>query len=196
VAEPLANLLRGRLSDINEAREIMPVFTDWGVWDSGIWVHSLGCSLWTLLGSRLGFVATSEAPAPARGRYAFVGLDVRSDSIWFDRALREPRLLLEFERYGGLIDASKLLGKVKNLLLAHHRWAESAELLVLAYWTNGLASLPQHSELVNVLREGFETPARERVYGTEASLLFFQFVMREDRDGLLHLTEIIERGLL
>lgn len=174
----------------------MPILTDWGVQDSGIWVHSLGCSLWTLLGSRLGFVSTSEAPAPARGPYGFVGVDVRSDSVWFDRESREPRLLLEFERYGGLIDAGKLSGKVKNLLLAHHRWAEAAELLVLAYWTNGLASLPQHSKLVRVIREGFDTPARERVYGSsEVSLLFFQFVMREDRDGLLRLTEIIERGL-
>jgi hypothetical protein len=175
----------------------MPVLTDWGVQDSGVWVHSLGCSFWTLLGARMGFVATSEAPAPALGTYRFIGVDVRSDSVWFDRESREPRLLLEFERYGGLIDAGKLLGKVKNLLLAHHRWGETAESLVLTYWTNGLASLPQHAELVRVLRQGFETPARERVYGSsKASLLFFQFVMREDRDGLLRLTEIIERGLL
>jgi hypothetical protein len=174
----------------------MPTLTDWGVRDSGVWVHSLGCSLWTVLGARLGFVATSEAPAPARGPYGFVGVDVRSDAVWFDRESRETRLLLEFERYGGLTDAGKLLGKVKNLLLAHHRWGETAELLVLAYWTNGLASLPQHSELVRVLRQGFETPARERVFGSSrASLHFFQFVMREGRDGLLRLTEIIERGL-
>lgn len=197
MAEPLVETLRGRLSGLGEVREIMPVLTDWGVQDSGVLVHSLGCSFWTLLGARMGFIATSEVPAPALGAYRFTGVDVRSDSVWFGRESREPRLLLEFERYGGLLDAGKLLGKVKNLLLAHHRWGETAELLVLAYWTNGLASLPRHAELARVLRQGFETPARERVYGSsKASLLFFQFVLREDQDGLLRLTEIIERGLL
>ena len=196
MAKSLAETLRERLADLDEARAIMPILTDWGVQDSGIWVHSLGCSFWTLLGARLGFIAASEAPAPAHGSYSFVGVDVRSDSVWFNRESREPGLLLEFERYSGLIDAAKLSGKVKNLLLAHHRWGETADLLMLAYWTNGLASLPMHSELVRILRQGFETPARERVYGSsKGSLLFFQFVMREDRDGLLRLTDIIERGL-
>lgn len=136
-------------------------------------------------------------PAPKQGRYAHVGDDVRSDSVWFDSTTRYPLLIAEFERYNGFVDKTKLEGKVNNLLLAQHRWNETAELLMLAYWTKGLVSLPEHAKLEQIIKRGFETQAKERVRGCiKGKLVFFHFVMRAHRDGLLKLSQIIQRGTL
>ena len=194
--ESLPTALRESLASLEVARELLPLWTDWGTRDSGLWIHSLGCTFWTALGRRLGAVAVSEAPAPSEERFANVGGEVRSDSIWFSTATRQPEVLVEFERYSGSRDFEKLAGKVRNLLLAHHRWGEAAEILVLAYWTKGLASLPQHSELVRIVREGFEMPTKQRVFGSaKGELLFYQFVMLEDEKSLLRLSEIYPRGV-
>jgi hypothetical protein len=196
MAESLDKVLRKRLCSLDIAREIMPIWTDWGAKDIGVWVHSLGCAFWTALGQKLGYVALSEAPTLPQGQYADAGTGVRSDSLWFDRETRKPKLILEFERYVGIGDSEKLMGKVQNLLLAHHRWEETSEILVLAYWTKGLASSPQHSSLSKAIREGFETESKQRVQGSyKGQILFFQFVMHEEKDGVLRLHEIIERGV-
>lgn len=195
MAERLDEVLCINLRSLDLAREMMPIWTDWGKEDSGVWIHSLGCAFWTALGQRLGYVALSEAPTPIEGPYAGIGAGVRSDSLWFDRDTRKPKLILEFERYVGMNDREKLMGKVENLLLAHQRWEEMAEILVLAYWTKGLASPPHHASLLKIIREGFETESKQRVRGSyKGQILFFQFVMHEDKDGVLRLHEIIQRG--
>jgi hypothetical protein len=95
----------------------------------------LGISYLTLLGDRLGYVSVTEVPAPCTGKYAYVGNDIRSDAVWFNRLTKEPSAITEFERYSGKEDNLKLENKAKNLLLAYHRWSVKAELLILAYWT-------------------------------------------------------------
>lgn len=196
LTERVESIIATELQNFQTA-EILPILTDWGVQDEGVCIHSLGVTFLTILGHRLGYVAVAEMPAPKQGKYAHVGDDVRSDSVWFDRASRYPLLIAEFERYNGFVDKTKLEGKVNNLLLAQHRWNETAELLMLAYWTKGLVSLPEHAELGQIIKRGFETQAKERVFGCmKGKLVFFQFVMRETRDGLLHLAQIIHRGTL
>ncbi len=188
-----ALMTTGQLAPIDAARELLPIWTDWGVQDSQVWVHSLGVSFWTLRGRQLGHVAMCEAPAPAGAPHSEVGF--RLDSIWIDRRTQRPLLLAEFERYEGQQDAAKLSGKVQNLLIAHRRWDETASILTLSYWTKGLATLPPHAEFQRMFRDGFITAARERVMGSvKGQLLFFQFVLSEGQDNRLRLTHIIPRG--
>jgi hypothetical protein len=169
------------------------MWTDWGVRDAGHLVHSLGCTLLTAVGRDLGFAAISEVPAPRAGALAHVLEDVRSDSVWFDRRTRRVTLLAEFERYAG--KQKDLSPKVEALLLAQHRWAADDATLLLAYWTLGLVTVPDHESLRAVVRGGFNAMGGVRVPGNpRAKLVFYQFVVRAGQDGLCRLENIIPRG--
>lgn len=181
-----------QIGNLETAQELVPIWTkDWGVKDRGVLIHSLGVTYLTLLGNRLNYVSVTEVPAPYQGKYARVGNEIRSDAVWFDRITQAPIAIAEFERYSGKEDNLKLENKVKNLLLAHHRWSVKAELLILAYWTKKLTS--SNSKLHRIIHQGFVTPAGENITGSRTSKLFlFQFVMRENRD-LLYLADILTR---
>ncbi|MGD1917964.1 MAG: hypothetical protein ACFCAD_03205 [Pleurocapsa sp.] len=84
--------------------------------------------------------------------------EIRSDAVWFDRITQAPIAITEFERYSGNEDNLILEDKVKNLLLAHHRWSVKAELLIMAYWIKKLTSPPQNSKLQQIIHQGFVTP--------------------------------------
>lgn len=169
------------------------MWTDWGVRDAGHLVHSLGCTLLTAVGRDLGFAAVSEVPGPREGVLPNVDQDVRSDSVWFDRVSRQPVLIAEFERYAG--KQKDLSPKVETLLLALRRWKSPTATLVLAYWTVGLVTLPDHEGLRGIARAGFQTPGGVRVPGEpNARLVFYQFVVRAGQDGLLRLENIFRRG--
>jgi hypothetical protein len=179
---------------MRQARELFPLLTTAGLPDGT--VHSAGISLLTALGQTLGYEAYCEMPAPRKGRYAYVGDDVRSDSAWFDRGTARPALLAEFERYSGPTDEGGLMAKVKNLLLAHHRWGEMPECVVLAYWTKSLRDLPDHDALAAVYRRGFQTRAMEPVDGTPAGALsMYQFILKETDPGCWRLDQVKERGV-
>ncbi len=182
-----------QISNLETAKELLPIWTDWGVEDRGVLIHSLGVTYLSLLGNCLGYVSVTELPAPCAGEYAYVGNDIRSDTVWFDSLTQAPFAITEFERYSGKEDNLKLENKVKNLLLAHHRWLAKAELLILAYWTKRLISCPQSLKLQKIIKQGFTTTAGEKVAGSKTSKLFlFQFVMREDHD-LLYLADILTK---
>lgn len=177
------------------AQQLLPIWTDWGTADVSCSIHSLGISFFTLLGQTLGYVSVSEFPVPRRGQYAGTGDDVRCDSIWFDRQTRSPFLIVEFERYTSTADQRKLEGKVANLLLAHHRMHDLPRWLILAYWTEGLASLPNHSQFYQIIRQGFETSGSLRIPGTQqGQLLCLQFINKPDPQRLLKLIQIVQRG--
>src|SRR5262245_16690482 len=108
------------------ARKLVPSWIN-GFEDYSCTIHSAGVSFWSAMGYEFGYESYSELPAPQNGPYAFVGTDVRSDSVWFDRSSGEPVTIVEFERYSGIIDAPKLAHKAGNLLLAHHRWEQRAK---------------------------------------------------------------------
>lgn len=171
----------------------LPMWTQWGVRDVGHLVHSLGCTFLSAAGRDLGFASVSEAPAPRQGSLVQVEEDVRSDSVWFDRNTQRVVLIAEFERYAG--KQKDLSPKVETLLLAHHRWGCENGTLLLAYWTVGLVSLPDHDNLRGIVTGGFSAMGGVRVPGNpQAKLIFYQFVVRAGRDGLLRLESILRRG--
>jgi hypothetical protein len=177
------------------ARSAFPVWVERGLPDYSLTLHSAGMSYWAALGHHLGFSGLAEFPAPQAEPFGHVGDDVRCDSTWFDRQTHCPVLLAEFERYEGKLDCPKLQAKVENLLLAHHRWQQSARYLVLAYWTKGLTDLPQHEELRHRFRTGLITRAMEDVPGSATGeILFFQFILREAPNGDWRLWQIRARG--
>lgn len=189
--------IRQETSDLAIAKRHLGLWTDRGLADTSCALHSIGMTYWNLVGTMSGFHAVAEMPAPAQGPYGFVGDDVRNDSAWFQPTADVPLTLVEFERYSGITDEPKLAGKVNCLLLAHHRWQMMPKVLILAYWTKGLAALPDHASLRRRVRQGFETTARERVVGAaDAVVLFFQFVLQESIDSRWRLTQVIERGVL
>lgn len=190
------------MADVNElhrglsveaASTHLPMWTEWGVRDVSHMIHSLGCSFLTAIGRDLGFASASEVPAPREGRLANVEEDVRSDSVWYERSSRRVALVAEFERYAG--KQKDLSPKVETLLLAQHRWTCPDATLLLAYWSVGLVSLPDHDGLRKIVRDGFKATGGVHVSGNpRANLAFYQFVVREGQDGLLRLENILRRG--
>ena len=154
--------IRREASGLAIARKAMSLWTVLGLEDYSATLHSTGMSYWNLIGSSLGYDAIAEMPAPQVGPYAFVGEDVRSDSVWFHANSHDPVVLVEFERYKGHSDEGKLLGKMDSLLLAHHRWGQRPEALIVSYWTKGLASLPDHAKLRRRVKDGFRN-GRQRI---------------------------------
>ncbi len=194
VADELTNLLSAELLAMRSAKDLFPLWTSRGLPDGT--VHSAGVSLLTALGQTLGYESYCEMPAPRQGRYGHVGDDVRSDSAWFDRGTGRAVLLAEFERYTGIADEVDLLAKVRNLLLAHHRWGETPGCVVLAYWTKSLRDLPDHDALAHDYRRGFQTSAMEPVEGASSgALLVYQFILRETDSGYWRLDSVKKRGI-
>lgn len=178
---------------VEAASSHLPMWTEWGVRDVGHLVHSLGCTFLTAAGRDLGFAAVSEVPAPREGPFAHVEEDVRSDSVWFERTTKRVVLVAEFERYAG--KKKDLTPKVETLLLAQQRWGCEDANLLLAYWSVGLVTLPDHDSLRSIARGGFSAVGGVRVPGNpRARLIFYQFVVRAGQDGLLRLENIIRRG--
>jgi hypothetical protein len=179
------------------ADEMYPLVTQRGLTDFSCNIHSFGCSFWTTLSHRAGYSAVCEMPAPNAGPAGLTGLNVISDSAWFEPSENHPDVLVEFERYADEYDGVKLRIKVENLLLAYWRWEARPEHLVLAYWTRGLRNLPDHKILREIVRNGFVTAAREKVAGSRTvNLRFFQFLFDELPGGRWKLSRIIERGML
>lgn len=178
---------------LEAASSHLPMWTDWGVRDAGHLVHSLGCTFLTACGRDLGFAAVTEVPAPREGEFANVEQDVRSDSVWFERASKRVSLIAEFERYSG--KQKDLSPKVETLLLAQHRWGVKDATLVLAYWSVGLVTLPDHDSLRSIARGGFHSTGGVRVSGNPTARVdFYQLVVRAGQDGLLRLENIYRRG--
>lgn len=188
--------IREEARTLSIAKQRLPIWTKQGLGDYSCTLHSAGTTYWNTMGEALGYTSISEMPAPQNGPCAFVGDDVRSDSLWFDARNHEPLVVVEFERYARQSDENKLVGKVDNLLLAYHRWGTKPRVLVLAYWTKGLATLPNHASLRRHVKQGFVTPAKERVEAAvDCELLFFQTVLSETDMGRWRLSQVVERGL-
>ena len=196
MTDSLAARIREECRELAVANRHMSLWTSPGVSDFSCAVHSTGMSYWNSMGTAFGYSAVGEMPAPQVGRYALAGDDVRSDSVWFEAGTHSPVVVVEFERYTRPTDQGKLVGKADNLLLAHHRWNNEPHVLVLAYWTKGLASLPDHAQLRDRIKNGFVTTARERVGGVVGcEILFLQTVLMSDEQGRWRLTQIVERGI-
>jgi len=127
-----------------------PVLIEPGVRDEDVLIHSLGCSLWTVLGHELGYSALVEAPAPAAA-----GAEGPRQGEHFERAGWRPVVLVEFERFeAGPRGEAKLAEKVRNLLEAAARWELAPRLLVLSAWSAGVVDAPRTDALRALLRDG------------------------------------------
>lgn len=187
--------IREEAGSLAIAKQHLSVWTDHGLPDFLFTLHSTGTTYWNTMGTMFGLDAITEMPAPQQGPFAYVGDDVRSDSLWFDRKNHQPLVVVEFERYTRKTDQAKLVGKVDSLLLAHHRWEQKPAVLVLVYWTKGLASLPDHQQLRRRVTHGFTTAAQEDVAPARGcELIFFQSVLSEVEKNRWALTQIVERG--
>lgn len=169
--------------------DIYPVLTRSGVRDEDVLVHSLGCSVWTILGNHLGFSAVAEAPAPSAA-----GADIRSDSAWFTRDDWRPVVLVEFERSeGGTRGHAKLMAKLQNLLEAAWRWDSHPRLLILSVWSKGVVNAPRTDVFRELLRSGFRNSAGVKVPGyLDLPLLVHRLILKSSGAGLL----TIDRSLL
>ena len=184
--------LRAALADTSVATELLPRWGASGWPDDGCTLHSCGVTFWTVLGMRLGCESLAEMPAPGHN----ADPDIRSDSAWFNPAGGPPVLLVEFERYAGDGDTGKLAAKVRNLARAADRWGAASATLVLAYWSRGLANLPDHESLRGIVSKGIVGGAVPAVPPLPCTrLLFFQFVHQAAQSGRWRLHQILERGL-
>ncbi len=195
VTNSLQDKVLKAIEDKDFVKHAFPMMSDWGVKDEDTLIHSLGCSYWMALGHHLGYSGVVEVPAPLT--YAIrSNHDVRSDAVWFDKKTQKPNLVVEFERYSGTnSDQVKLKDKVKNLLLAHRRWHLAPDFVVLAYWTNGLKTLPDHQGLNTLFSQGFKLANGEFVEGSNTKqLLILNFVFQSDKQGTHRLVDVIKRG--
>jgi hypothetical protein len=178
--EPVRRALEG--SDY--LRRAFPVLYAPGVKDEDVLIHSIGCSLWNTLGHELGYSAVMETPAPAA-----VGADIRSDSVWFDKASWSPEVLIEFERFeSGTSGMTKLELKLANLLEAAQRWGQRPGLLILSAWSTGIVNAPDLAHFRSRVRLGIRNALGIQIAGRPSRpFLFNRMIFRPEASGRLTL---------
>jgi len=181
----LPSTIISRMSSVEFITRTYPMLTKWGMRDEDVLVHSLGCSVWNLLGQELGFMAVAECPAPMTH-----GADIRPDSTWFCKQKRTPSVLIEFERFDGATRGrQKLDEKTCNLLEASMRWGNSPSVLILSAWSKGVVTAPDKEAIINRCRTGFKSTAgAEVIPSRDMAVLFNRFVFDVEPSGNLALT--------
>lgn len=180
-----ADALLLELAQLRVARQHFPMWTDWGVDDESVAVHSLGLSYLTTLGQALGYACC--------GDYPVADYRVRADSVWWDKKSRKPVAVFEFERHKG---GDELRQKVRNLLRAYHALRRQPELLCLIFWTKNFYPITEDTllELWRVFEQGYDDEDRARIPpGPVRQLRIFECLHRIDR-GRQTLKGIIERA--
>ena len=179
-------ILDAELRTLEVARTHFPVWTDWGVEDQSVAVHSLGLSYLTTVGQRAGFACCCEYPV--------AGHSIRADSVWWDKQTRAPVALFEFERVKG---GSELEDKVKNLLRAYHSLDAAPSLLCLVFWTTNFYPLGDQGVrgLWQILERGFTADDRTRVPPAPIRLLrVYECLHGTAGEGRHTLKRIMERN--
>jgi hypothetical protein len=151
------------------AREAFPMLTGWGVEDSSLTIHSLGCNYLGALGRDLGFWATSEYPIKVRnkGKAHFI----RPDVVWWSRPQANVALIGEFERFDPG-QKHKLVNKARNLLQAHHEIGDQPRVLLLVTWALGGTDVGILDEVRAIGHNGFRTAEGYMVPGLGAGCAF------------------------
>ena len=182
----LSDQIVAMMSSLDFVDNNYPMLTSWGLRDEDVLVHSLGCSAWNALGQTLGFMALTECPAPSTH-----GADIRSDSTWFDREQRKPKVLIEFERFDGSAKGQqKLDEKIRNLLEASMRWNNTPSILILSAWSKGVVSAPDTEKLLTHCRAGFRSSAGVHVLPLQnMTVLFSRFIFDVGKNGYLLLKQ-------
>ncbi len=162
------------------------MWTDWGVEDESVAVHSLGLTYLTTVGQHAGYASCCEFPV--------AGHSVRADSVWWDRGTRQPVALFEFERHKG---GTELVDKVRNLLRAYHALNASPLLLCLVFWTKNFYPLSDEGvrNLWSILEHGFVAEDRSRISPAPTRILRVYECLHQKAKGKTHtLKQIRERG--
>ncbi|ACN17950.1 hypothetical protein HRM2_49020 [Desulforapulum autotrophicum HRM2] len=186
----MALLIQNKMSIANFVSNAFPMLCEWGVEDQDVMVHSLGVSAWNTLGHELGFMAVAECPAP----FAAFADDIRSDSVWFDKTTGLPVVVIEFERYDGTEKGRQKMGeKAEHLLEANQRWGGHPQVLILASWSKGMVSVPDHRNFCTMIHQGFKNQKGTRVNGNPgAKFLFSRFCFQQQlQDKKLKLDRIL-----
>lgn len=183
----LAGHICAEMSSLGFVDRSYPMLPSWGVRDEDVLIHSLGCSAWNELGTKLGFMAVMECPVPMTH-----GADIRADSTWFSRTQRTPDVLVEFERFDGSNRGQKKLDdKLCNLLEASMRWGDAPSVLVLSAWSKGVITAPNKDILVQRCRHGFKSPVGAQVPPLRnTEVLFSRFIFEIERTGTLLLKQM------
>jgi len=177
--------LREEFGQLEIARSHFPMWTDWGVADESVTVHSLGLTYLTTVGQFAGYACCCECP--------LAGLEVRADSVWWNKTSRTPAAIFEFERHKG---GNELVNKVQNLLRAYHRLEAEPVLLCLVFWTKNFYPLGDEGviDLWQIFERGFATRNRHRVPPASRQLLrIFECLHEDVEPGLHRLKQIAER---
>ena len=206
--------LSAELKTLDVARAQFPMWTDWGVEDESVALHSLGLSYLTTVGQHAGYACCCEYPV--------AGHKVRADSVWWDKEMRTPAALFEFERHKGgteLVDkvcwwdkemrtpaalfeferhkgGTELVDKVRNLLRAYHSLKGKPSLLCLVFWTKNFYPLGDEGvrDLWQIFERGFLAEDRCRVPPAATGLLRVYECLHENAGHGRHtLKQITER---
>lgn len=163
-----------------------PMLSSWRVRDEDVLVHSLGCSAWNELGTKLGFMAVTECPVPMTH-----GADIRVDSTWFNREKRTPDVLIEFERFDGTDRGQKKLDeKLGNLLEASMRWGNIPSVLILSAWNKGVVSSPNKELFKQKCLQGFKSSVGVPVPAIRNTAVIFSRFIFEDKGSELLLKQM------
>ena len=186
----VVELIQNKMSVGVFVENAFPALTTWGVEDQDVMIHSLGVSCWNSLGHELGFMAVAECPIPFSGIAAD---DIRSDSVWFDKVKKQPVVIVEFERYDGTEHGrQKLMEKTENLLEASNRWGGIPQVLILAAWSSGMVTTPDHHLFTRKIREGFKNRKGAMIKGNpEAKFLFSRFFFQAKQGQILLLDRLV-----
>lgn len=108
--------------------EVPMLSADWGAKDEDALLHTLGINLFAGLARAAGYVGLVEFPVPRAQQWQ--RKLVRVDSAWFNRATRQPVVLVEFERFS----METVLEKLTNLYVAAHGCEVAPDVLILCIW--------------------------------------------------------------
>lgn len=183
----VADLICSEMTSLDFVLTRFPMLTQWGVRDEDVFVHSLGCSVWNELGSKLGHMSVVECPAPIN-----LGADIRHDSTWFSLERRVPEVLIEFERFDGTPRGqAKIEEKLCNLIEGAMRWGNAPSVLVLSVWSKGVVSAPDKDQLREKCLNGFKSSSGAFIPALRGTqFLFSRFNFEIDSHGVLLLKQI------
>ena len=143
-------VLSNEFETLSIAKKFFPMWSEWGVDDESVAIHSLGWTYLTTIGQQNGYVCCSEFPVMSH--------TIRADSVWWNPDSKQISAVFEFERHK---EGPELKEKVKNLLKAYHSLQRKPELLCLVFWTKSEHNLLVNQNVLNGLWDIFQRGFRD-----------------------------------
>ncbi|MCB1066191.1 MAG: hypothetical protein KDN20_25130 [Verrucomicrobiae bacterium] len=162
------------------------MFTEWGVEDTSILVHSLGCNYLAALGRHLGFWAINEFPVKGKG-----GENIRPDAVWWNRSDKRVEFLAEFERFKPGKEGV-LAQKAENLVHSYQSLDCSPPVVLLLGWALAGTDLTKAVSASSVAYNGFRYRDGHWVPGLHPDHRFLHYfaIFGQEKDGRLKILRI------